>query len=45
VELELRLTPRGRAAVAKLKGQKLTLKVTIKESGKTRRLTRKVVLG
>ena len=45
VKLELALTPKGRAAVAKLKGQKLTLRVTIKEGGKTRRLTKKVVLG
>jgi hypothetical protein len=45
VKLELRLTAKGRAAVAQLKGQKLTLRVTIKESGKTRGLTRKVALG
>ena len=45
VTLELELTAKGRAAAARLKGRKLTLRVTIKEGGKTRRLTRKVTLG
>jgi hypothetical protein len=45
VRLELQLTAKGRAAAAKLKGRKLTLRVTIKEGGKTRRLTQKVALG
>lgn len=35
----------GRRALARLQGQTLTLKVTIKEGRRTRRVTRRVVLG
>ncbi|HWT94310.1 MAG TPA: hypothetical protein VN238_15020 [Solirubrobacteraceae bacterium] len=45
VALKLTPTTAGRKALAKLKGQKLTLRVTIKEGGKTRTVTKKVTLA
>ena len=45
VKLVVTPTAAGRKALAKLKGQKLTMKVTIKEGRKTRRVTRSVKLS
>lgn len=45
VRLELRLTPAGRAAIAKLKGKKLTVTIAVREGGKTRRVTKRVALS
>ena len=45
VKLVVTPTAAGRKALAKLRGQRLTMRVTIKEGRKTRRVTRTVKLG